>query len=245
METHYIYLTILAASLLGPLALSFDKKVGFRKKWQFLFPSMILPASFYIAWDIYFTSKGVWSFNENCIIGKPFYFFNLPLEEVLFFFVVPYCCVFIYECIRVYFRNLKNKAHDRIIMKVMAWLLLILGFVFYKKMYTSWTFVLTGAFILIVLLNKTTFRHFDPTSFMISFSIILIPFLIVNGYLTSIPVIVYNSKEQLGVHISTIPIEDVFYGMLLIMMNVVIFERLKSRRRTKTTRHHHAHEAHA
>ncbi len=112
-------------------------------------------------------------------------------------------------------------------------------------MYTSWTFVLTGAFILIVLLNKTTFRHFDPTSFMISFSIILIPFLIVNGYLTSIPVIVYNSEQQLGVHISTIPIEDVFYGMLLIMMNVVIFERLKSRRRTKTTRHHHAHEAHA
>jgi lycopene cyclase domain-containing protein len=245
LETRFIYLTILAASLIGPLALSFDKKVGFRKKWKFLFPAMLLPAAFYIVWDIYFTSRGVWDFNPNCIIGKPFYFFNLPVEEVLFFFIVPYCCVFIYECIKVYFRNLKNKPHDRIIMKVMAWVLITLGFVYHNKMYTSWTFVLTGTFILLVLLNKTRFRHFDPTSFLISFSIILIPFLIVNGYLTSIPVISYNNTENLGIRISTIPVEDVFYGMLLVMMNVVIYEKLKSKKRTKTTRHHHTQEAHA
>lgn len=245
MDTNFIYLTILAASLLGPLALSFDRKVAFRKKWKFVFPAMVLPAVFYIAWDIYFTYKGVWDFNENCVVGKPFYFFNLPIEEVLFFFVVPYCCLFIYECIRVYFRNLKNKAHDKIIMKVMACVLIILGLVFYKKMYTSWTFVFTGAFILFVLLNKKTFRHFDATSFLISYSIILVPFLFVNGYLTSIPVISYNDAENLGLRISTIPLEDVFYGMLLVMMNVVIFERLKSKKRTKTTHHHHAHEAHA
>lgn len=206
---------------------------------------MILPAVFYIVWDIYFTSQGVWSFNENCVIGRPFYLVNLPLEEVLFFFIVPYCCVFIYECIRVYFRSLRNKAHDRIIMHVLAWVLIVLGFVFYKKMYTSWTFVLTGSFILLVLLKRKTFRHFDPTSFLISYSIILIPFLIVNGFLTSIPVITYNDAENLGMRISTIPVEDVFYGMLLVMMNVVIFERLKSKKRTKTTQHHHAHEAHA
>lgn len=127
----------------------------------------------------------------------------------------------------------------------MAWLLIILGFIFYKKMYTSWTFVLTGSFILLVLLNKKTFRHFDPTPFIISYSVILVPFLIVNGFLTSIPVITYNDAENLGMRISTIPVEDVFYGMLLVMMNVVIFEKLKSKKRTRTTQHHHAHEAHA
>lgn len=242
METHFIYLTILAASLIGPLALSFDRKVGFRKKWKYLFPAMVLPAVFYIAWDVYFTSKGIWSFNETCILGKPFYLVNLPIEEVLFFFVVPYCCVFIYECIRVYFRNLKNKPHDRIILKVLGWALVILGIIFYKKMYTSWTFILSGSVTLLVLYNKKWFRHFDPTSFLISYSIILVPFLIVNGFLTSIPVITYNDAENLGLRISTIPVEDVFYGMLLVMMNVVIYEKLKSKRRTKTTQHHHAHE---
>lgn len=127
----------------------------------------------------------------------------------------------------------------------MAWLLIVLGVVFYKKMYTSWTFVLTGTFILLVLLNKKTFRHFDPTPFIISYSVILIPFLIVNGFLTSIPVITYNDAENLGMRISTIPVEDVFYGMLLVMMNVVIFEKLKSKKRTRTTQQHHAHKAHA
>ncbi len=243
METHYIYFTILAASLLGPLALSFDRKVGFRRKWKFLFPAMLLPAIFYIAWDIYFTAKGVWSFNKECISG--IYFFNLPVEEVLFFFVIPYCCVFIYECIRVYFRNLKNKAHDKLILKVLAIVLIITGLVFYKKMYTSWTFILTGAFIILLFANKKFFRHFDATSFLISYSIILVPFLFVNGYLTAIPVIRYNDAQNLGIKISTIPMEDVFYGMLLVMMNVAIYEKLKSRKRTKTTHRHHVREAQA
>ncbi|MES2849935.1 MAG: lycopene cyclase domain-containing protein [Bacteroidota bacterium] len=245
MGTNYIYLTILAASLLGPLILSFDKKVGFRRKWKYVFPAMILPALFYIAWDIYFTSKGVWSFNDACVIGKSFYFFNLPIEEVLFFFVIPYCCLFIYECFRVYFRNLKNKTHDKVILKVIALALIIVGLVFYEKMYTSWTFILTGAFIIFVFANKKFFRHFDATAFVISYSIILVPFLFVNGYLTSIPVIRYNDAENLGIRISTIPVEDVFYGMLLVMMNVVIFEKLKSKKRTKHTHRHTVEEAHA
>jgi lycopene cyclase domain-containing protein len=243
LETHYIYFTILAASLLGPLALSFDRKVAFRRKWKFVLPAMVLPAIFYIVWDIYFTYKEVWSFNTDCISG--IYFFNLPVEEVLFFFVIPYACVFIYECIRVYFRNLKNKAHDKIILKVLGAFLIIVGLVFYKKMYTSWTFIFTGAFIFFVFANKRFFRHFDATAFVISYSIILIPFLFVNGYLTSIPVIKYNDAHNLGIKISTIPVEDVFYGMLLVMMNVAIYEKLKSRKRTKTTHRHSVHEAHA
>lgn len=204
---------------------------------------MLLPALFYIAWDIYFTAKGVWSFNPDCISG--YYIANLPVEEVLFFFVIPYCCMFIYECIRVYFRNLKNKKHDKVILKIMAALLIIIGLVFYKKIYTSWTFIFTGVFIVLIFVNKKFFRHFDATAFIISYSVILIPFLFVNSYLTSIPVIRYNNAYNLGLRISTIPLEDVFYGMLLVMMNVAIYEKLKSRRRTKTTYRHRVHEAHA
>lgn len=245
MDTNYIYLTILAASLLGPFALSFDRKVGFRRKWKYALPAMVLPALFYIAWDIYFTHKGVWSFNESCVIGRPFYFLNLPIEEVLFFFVIPYCCLFIYECFRVYFRNLKNKSHDKVILKVIAGILIITGLINYNRMYTLWTFILTGSFIILVFMYKKHFRHFDATSFIISYSITLVPFLFVNGYLTSIPVIRYNDAENLGIKISTIPVEDVFYGMLLVMMNVVIYERLKSRKRSRHSHRHHVHEAHA
>lgn len=69
---------------------------------------------------------------------------------------------------------------------------------------------------------------FNVTAFLIAYLIILIPFLVVNGLLTAIPVVLYNDNENLGIRLYTIPIEDVFYGMLLIMMNVAGYERFKN-----------------
>lgn len=188
---------------------------------------MIIPALFYIAWDVYFTSKGVWHFNENYITGTML--INLPVEEVLFFFIVPYCCVFIYACIRSYFPELKNKKNADLFLKVLAAALLIIGIIYINKYYTGWTFILTGIFILIIYLFRNYFKSFDAASFIVSFAICLIPFLIVNGFLTSIPVVEYNDAENLGIRIYTIPFEDTFYGMLLILMNIVLYEKLKSR----------------
>ena len=218
MNTHYTYFIILAASIAGPLALSFDKKVGFYKQWKYLFPSMMIPAFLYIAWDIFFTSKSVWSFNENYITGLKLG--NLPVEEVIFFFVVPYCCVFIYECIRCYFPTLKNRK-SAIALQSLAFALFIAGVVFYDKSYTSWTFILCALFIASVYSFRHFFNNFDSTYF-------LIPFLIVNGFLTALPVVLYNNEENLGIRIYTIPFEDCFYGMLLVMMNVAIFEKIRN-----------------
>lgn len=225
LNPHYTYFLILAASLAGPLALSFDKKVAFYKKWKYLFPAMLLPALIYIVWDIYFTAKGVWSFNEAYITGIKI--INLPLEEVLFFFVVPYCCVFIYECIRCYFPNLKNKKVADYILTGLATTLFVTGFVFINRWYTSWTFISTALFIALIYAARKYFASFDPAAFLVSFCIMLVPFLIVNGFLTAIPVVLYNNAENLGVRIYTIPFEDTFYGMLLVMMNVVGYEKLK------------------
>ena len=219
------YFFILVASLAFPLLLSFDKKVAFYKKWKFLFPAMVLPAVFYISWDIWFTSIGVWSFNEKYISG--FHLLNLPIEEVLFFFVVPYCCLFIYECIRNYFPGIKDSRASGIIFLLLGIVLFFTGLFFYEKYYTCATCLFTGIFIGIVYFFKDYFRHFNKSAFLVSYAIILLPFLIVNGFLTSIPVVVYNNAENLGIRISTIPIEDSIYGMLLVLMNVVGYERLK------------------
>jgi len=228
LNPHYTYFLILAASLAGPLALSFDKKVAFYKNWKYVFPAMVIPALLYIVWDIYFTEKGVWSFNEAYITGIKLY--NLPLEEVLFFFIVPYCCVFIYACIRSYFPTLVNKGNADLFLKGLAVLLLIIGIIYYNRYYTGWTFIFTGVFILILYLLHNFFKGFDAISFLVSYTICLIPFLIVNGFLTAIPVVIYNDAENLGIRIYTIPFEDAFYGMLLVMMNIAIYEKIKSQK---------------
>ena len=208
MNTHYTYFLILAAAFAGPLFLSFDKKVAFYKKWKYLPLPMLVTAFLYIGWDIYFTSKGIWSFNESYITGLKI--FTLPVEEVLFFFLVPYCCIFIYECIRCYFPKLKNKRTADIILQSLAVILLITGIVFYKKNYTSWTFILTAVFIGTIYIYRNFYKAFDAASFLVSYFVILLPFLLVNGFLTAIPVVIYNNAENLGIRIYTIPFEDVF-----------------------------------
>ena len=216
---------ILACSLAGPFALSFDKKVQFYKKWKAAFAAMFLPAIFYILWDGIFTHLQVWFFNEQYVVAKTFVY-NLPLEEILFFIIVPYCCTFIYECIRSYFPKIKTtKASDNILF-VIAILLLVLSIFTHYLYYTFYTCIFLSGFIFLFFAFRKYFEGFNSQAFLIAYLIILIPFLIVNGFLTSIPVITYNNAENLAIRIYTIPIEDVFYGMLLVMMNIVGYEKL-------------------
>lgn len=211
---------------MGPLALSFDKKVAFYTKWKYLFPAMILPVLFYLVWDAFFTAKGVWGFNPDYITG--IYLYNLPLEEVLFFVVVPYCCLFVYECIRCYFPKIRCTQTSDVILGGMGLLLLIVGLIFFQRYYTSWTFVFNAAFIGWLLWKRSDFTYFNSAVFLIAYAIILVPFLLVNGFLTAVPVVVYNDAENLGIRIYTIPFEDMFYGMLLILMIVVLYEKARN-----------------
>ncbi len=189
---------------------------------------MLLPALFYIIWDIIFTKVQVWFFNEQYVVAKTFVY-NLPLEEVLFFFIVPYCCTFIYECIRSYFPALKTTKISDNILFVLALLLLVIAIFTHHLYYTFYTSIFLSGFIFIFFIFRKYFAGFNSKAFVIAYLIILIPFLIVNGFLTAIPVITYNNAQNLAVRIYTIPVEDIFYGMLLVMMNIAGYEKLLKR----------------
>jgi lycopene cyclase domain-containing protein len=235
LNSHYTYFFILAASLAGPLALSFDKKVSFYKKWKYLFPAMLLPALFFLVWDELKTRAGIWSFNHDYITDLKLS--SLPLEEVLFFFVVPYCCVFIYECIVCYFPPVKQMKWGRPVLMLMAVLFFVAAIFTCGKAYTFYTSLFNALFIAVLFLFHKWFKGFNPSAFLVSYLIVVIPFLVVNGFLTGIPVVLYNDAENLGIRIfsffpwpmNNIPVEDIFYGMLLILMNVALFERLRSK----------------
>lgn len=235
MNAHYTYFLILLGSIAAPLALSFDKKVAFYKKWKYLFPAMLLPALFFLVWDELKTRAGVWSFSNEHIIGIKLS--SLPLEEVLFFFVVPYCCIFIYECIVCYFPLVKQKNWGRPVLMMMGVLFLIAAVFSYGKSYTFYTSLFNALFIASLFIFQKWFRGFNATAFLISYVVVVIPFLVVNGLLTGIPVVLYNDAENLGLRIfsflpwsmNNIPVEDILYGMLLILMNVALFERLRNK----------------
>lgn len=226
MQNHYTYLLILGAALAGPFALSFDKKVAFYKKLKYVIPAMIFPAIFYIIWDSYFTGLGVWRFNRQYILGISSA--GLPVEEILFFFVVPYCCVFIYECIKVYFPRINDTMAAHVFFRLLAAVLLMMGAIFYDRLYTASTFIFFALFVFLYYGLKRYLPGLKLSVFLLSYAVILVPFLLVNGLLTAIPVVIYNDAENLGLRVYTIPFEDIFYGMLLVFMNVVFFEKLRS-----------------
>jgi lycopene cyclase domain-containing protein len=215
----YVYLHLDLATLLGPLALSFDRRVAFHKLWRPLFTSMIFASGIYLIWDVLFTRWGVWSFNPDYLVGySPF---GLPVEEWLFFVVVPYATVFIYECYRCY--PLPRMADMWVtgLTYLLVGFLLVMAFVHLDKRYTSWTsFATIGALVLHV--NLHGWRHLGNA--YLGWVICLVPFLLVNGVLTALPVVSYNDAENLGLRLGTIPVEDVFYGFTLYLLTLTGLE---------------------
>lgn len=231
METKFLYLILNLLTISLPFLLSFDRKVGYYKRWHFLFPSITIVALVFIAWDIIFTSVGIWGFNSRYLVG--FSIFKLPIEEWLFFITIPYASVFVYDCLKYYFPNWKTSNTGNMIAVFLGIILAIFALLNLGKHYTYVTFI-TLAFVLFLLsISKADYLG----RFFVAYIIILIPFLLVNGILTgswiSEPVVWYNDNFNLDLRILTIPLEDVFYGMLLILSNVALYEYLQKRSREK------------
>jgi lycopene cyclase domain-containing protein len=183
----YTYLLINFLTVIFPIALSFDKRVRFHKSWRFIWPGMAITGLIFLFWDVLFTIKGVWSFNSDRIVGIRI--FQLPLEEVLFFLTVPFSCIFIYECLNYYIKWQISDRITRIITIALESMSIILLLVFYSRLYTLVTF---GLLLVLLILLQVFLKVKWLNRFYLAFIVSLIPFYIVNGVLTSIPVVLYN-----------------------------------------------------
>jgi lycopene cyclase domain-containing protein len=229
IELKYTYLLINVFSVLFPFIFSFHPKIKYYTKFKYLFPSMIITATIFIVWDAIFTKWGVWGFNPKYLTG--IYFINLPIEEVLFFICIPFSSIFIHEALITYEVNDYFKNYEKKITGTLIIISVLMAVFFHDKLYTFATFLLNAIFLIVYPLFKIK----SLSRFYFAYIIILIPFFIVNGILTGTgleePIVWYNNDENLGIRMLTIPIEDAFYGMLMLMLSVSIMEVFQ---RTKT-----------
>ncbi len=227
MESHFLYLIIDIVCLLSTVVFTFHKKIKFYKVLIPFLKSSSIVALFFIIWDCIFTKIGVWGFNNNYTLGVSI--LNLPIEEILFFFCIPYPCVFTYYCVTLFTKPTTNNKPFIILTYALISLLILIGLFLYSKIYTSITFILMAILLLYVVTKKTHMLK----AFFISYAFILLPFFISNGILTGSftkqPVVIYNNNYNLAIRLFTIPIEDVFYGMLLILLNIILFEKFNSK----------------
>ena len=222
---NWLYLALNVASIAIPFAFSFEKRAKFYKNWPSLFPALLFTAAFFLIWDFWFTDIGIWQFNPDYIFGIELV--NLPFEEWMFFLFIPYACVFIHESLKYYFPKSPFDAYGKKIALLLGVVCLVTGLLNLERMYTTVTFTLLGLFLLLIV---AAFNTAFLGRFFFTYLVSIIPFSVVNGILTGMPVLIYNDTENLGIRVGTIPFEDFFYSMLMLLMNITIFEHFLSKR---------------
>lgn len=218
----YTYFILHLITIIFPLSYSFESKISYYKKWKELFTAIFIVATFFLIWDYFFTKWNVWHFNKKYVVGWEL--LGLPIEEWLFFITVPFSCVFIYEALNYFIKkDLFQNVYKGLTLAIILGLLSI-AFLNTERIYTFTTFLLTACLLSVHLFYfKSTFL----SRFYLTYLVHLIPFFLVNGILTYLPVVIYNNEENLGIRIGTIPVEDSIYSMLLLLMNIGIYEYLK------------------
>lgn len=237
MSSLYLWVNFLTISI--PLLFSFHPKIRFYRYWPAFLMAAVLVSVPFLVWDALFTDAEIWGFNVVYLSG--IYIKNLPLEEVLFFICIPFSCVFTYFCLDKFWTLKWTPRTETVFVAIFSLLLFLAGIIFLEKLYTSITFISTS---IVLLLLKFMIRVDWIGKAVSVYLVLLLPFLIVNGILTGTwleePVVWYDNSENLGFRIMTIPVEDVFYGFELILLNIYFF-KLFSRLfpgRVKTSRQH-------
>ena len=96
---HLAYLAVLAVCLLGTLPLEVWLGVRvYRRPRRLLLTLLPVVAVFYL-WDVYAIAADHWTFDPAQTVGLVLPG-GVPVEELLFFVVVPTCAVLAFEAVR-------------------------------------------------------------------------------------------------------------------------------------------------
>ena len=101
---HLTYLVVLAGCLAGALWLEPVLRVGVLRRWRRLLLTLVPVVAVFCAWDVVAIAAHHWTYDPGQTIGVLLPG-RLPLEELLFFIVVPLCAILGYEAVRKVLRR--------------------------------------------------------------------------------------------------------------------------------------------
>jgi len=193
-----------------------------------MFLSILCAFIFFVIWDELVINY-FWSFNQKYISG--FLIGRIPIEEVLFFISVPFACLFLWVNYKKLFVEIKE---IKFFKNPLFLLLILVGAafsLFIGKIYSG--VVLSVFFLVIVVDSILKTKLFLQKHFLIFiFGVVNILTFIFNLYLTARPVVIYNTFLKTNINIISIPIEDFIYGMALISIVIIIYEKLNNRHKS-------------
>lgn len=220
------YFLVLAVCLILTIPLEFVFGLNVIRKPSYFLKAVWLPATVYIVWDIFATANSHWAFTDKHVSNIKL--LDLPIEEYLFFLVIPLCSVLTYEAVKKVFPSLSF--HTKYFYFFLC-AYLILGI----AIQTIWSLQTETAqpdrispyYTLITVLAVALFSYYwlrknyhkEHLSYMLlSLAICLVFMVFINGFLTKLtdPVVTYSANIGPRLFID-IPVEDFFYGSVLIL----------------------------
>jgi len=97
--SHLAYVAVLGFILLGTGWLELVLRTRVYSKWRRLLLSIVPVAVVFSVWDLYAIAHNHWTFDSSHVTGVVFPG-GLPLDEVLFFIVVPIAAILTLEAVR-------------------------------------------------------------------------------------------------------------------------------------------------
>ena len=102
------YARVLFLAGIVPLLFSFWPSLQFYRNGRGLAMALAVIVLLFGGWDVWATARGHWSFAPGAVSSVRV--FNLPLEEVLFFVVIPFCVIFTWEAMNYFFPQKGGRA---------------------------------------------------------------------------------------------------------------------------------------
>lgn len=93
-----LYLLLLAGCVLGTLPLEFALRTRVYARPRRLLLSLVPVLVPFTAWDAYAIASHHWAYDPHQLTGVRLG--NVPLEELLFFLVIPTCAILTFEAVR-------------------------------------------------------------------------------------------------------------------------------------------------
>lgn len=220
----YTYAFILFLTVIICFIASFDRRILFYRYFEAFIKSAVFAAIPFIAWDIWFTKKGVWWFNADYTLG--IVIAGLPIEEWLFFICIPFSCVFTYFCFDRFFKLEWLSGFNNLIVFFMVIVCSLIALMHYDKIYTLLAAIAT---IMTLLYLHFFVRAAWIGSASLIFIILMPGFFAVNGVLTGTglekPIVNYNPDDFLGIRMGTIPVEDAVYGYTQFLLVLYFYKK--------------------
>jgi lycopene cyclase domain-containing protein len=96
---HLVYLALLAGCLIGTAPLEVLLHTRVYARWRRLVLALLPTLIVFTLWDLYAIHQGQWRYERRWITGVVLPG-RLPLEEFVFFIVIPICAILTLEAVR-------------------------------------------------------------------------------------------------------------------------------------------------